>query len=158
MWRWLPAALAVAVFVGGLAGCGGSRHAARPDDKAVAGPGMMPVRHDPPRPVSPGIASLPNARGFWLTDEEYGQVYVVTVGPAGQPTEPPLFLVHGLGTEGMRDWYMVLAPLVQHRRVVMFDLPGCGRSGHANVKYAPARYAAVMSRVIAAYGPGPVDV
>jgi pimeloyl-ACP methyl ester carboxylesterase len=158
MGRWLSAALAVAAFVGGLAGCGGSRHAARADDRAAAGPGMMPVRNDPPAPVDTEVASLPNARGFWLTDDEYGQVYVVTVGPAGVPTEPPLFLVHGLGTNGMRDWYTVLAPLVQHRRVVMFDLPGFGRSGHANVKYAPARYAAVMSRVIAAYGPGPVDV
>src|SRR4029077_14145343 len=27
-----------------------------------------------------------------------------------------------------------------------------------NVKYAPDRYAAVLARVIAAYGPGPVDV
>ena len=58
----------------------------------------------------------------------------------------------------MRDWYPVLAPLAEHRRVVMFDLPGFGRSAQANVKYAPARYAAVLSRVIAAYGPGPVDV
>ena len=40
----------------------------------------------------------------------------------------------------------------------MLDLPGFGRSGRANAKYAPERYAAVLSRVIAAYGPGPVDV
>jgi pimeloyl-ACP methyl ester carboxylesterase len=40
----------------------------------------------------------------------------------------------------------------------MFDLPGFGRSAQANVKYGPARYAAVLSRVIARYGPGPVDV
>jgi pimeloyl-ACP methyl ester carboxylesterase len=58
----------------------------------------------------------------------------------------------------MRDWYTVLAPLAEHRRVVMFDLPGFGRSAQANVKYGPARYAAVLSRVIARYGPGPVDV
>jgi pimeloyl-ACP methyl ester carboxylesterase len=112
------------------------------------------LRNDPPAPVDPEIAALPGARGFWMPDDEYGQVYVVTVGPAHAPAGPTLVLVHGLGTDGMRDWYPVLAPLAEHRRVVMFDLPGFGRSGHANMKYAPARYAAVMSRVIAGYGPG----
>ena len=101
---------------------------------------------------------MPHARGFWMTDDEYGRVYVVSVGPTRAPVEPTLFLVHGLGTNGMRDWYTVLAPLAEHRRVVMFDLPGFGHSAQANVKYGPARYAAVLSRVIARYGPGPVDV
>jgi alpha-beta hydrolase superfamily lysophospholipase len=157
MWRWLSsAALATAV----LAGCGGSRHAARGDEKPAAAPNALPpgLIKNPPAPVDPEIASLPNARGTWMTDAEYGQVYVVTVGQTRDATEPPLVLVHGLGTNGMRDWYTVLAPLAEHRRVVMFDLPGFGRSGRANVKYAPARYAAVVSRVIADYGPGPVDV
>ena len=93
-----------------------------------------------------------------MIEAEYGGVYVVTVGPLGAPTGPPLVLVHGLGTNGMRDFYPVLAPLAAHRRIVMLDLPGFGRSGRANAKYAPERYAAVLSRVIAAYGPGPVDV
>jgi pimeloyl-ACP methyl ester carboxylesterase len=159
MWRWLSsAALASAL----LAGCAGSRPAARRDEATTAPvvTGALPAAalSDPPAPVDPEIAALPGARGFWMTDAEYGRVYVVSVGPARPPVEPTLFLVHGLGTAGMRDWYTVLPPLAEHRRVVMFDLPGFGRSAQANVKYGPARYAAVLSRVIARYGPGPADV
>src|SRR5204863_2262264 len=93
-----------------------------------------------------------------MVDPEYGAVYVVTVGPARDEGAPTLVLVHGLGTNGMRDFYPVLGPLAAHRRVVMLDLPGFGRSGHANVKYAPDRYAAVLSRVIAANASAPVDL
>jgi pimeloyl-ACP methyl ester carboxylesterase len=159
MWRWLSSAALASTI---LAGCGSARPAARKDD-ALAAPvalGAIPPEalKDPAAPLDPEIASLPHARGFWMTDEEYGRVYVVSVGPTRAPVEPTLFLVHGLGTNGMRDWYTVLAPLAEHRRVVMFDLPGFGHSAQANVKYGPARYAAVLSRVIARYGPGPVDV
>ena len=156
--------LAGLIAVAAAAGCAGSQPAAR-KDKAPTTVGAesyaeLPAaaRNDPPAPLDPEVASLPNARGSWATDPEYGQVYVVSAGPAHPPYQPPLFLVHGLGTNGVRDWYPVIVPLAEHRRVVMFDLPGFGRSGHANVKYAPERYAAVLSRLIAAYGPGPVDV
>jgi pimeloyl-ACP methyl ester carboxylesterase len=159
MWRWLSSAALASALV---AGCGGARHAARNDAELAPplAPGALPPEalKDPPAPIDPEIASLPGARGFWMTDAEYGRVYVVSVGPVRPPVEPTLFLVHGLGTNGMRDWYTVLAPLAEHRRVVMFDLPGFGRSAQANVKYGPARYADVLSRVIARYGPGPVDV
>jgi pimeloyl-ACP methyl ester carboxylesterase len=149
----VPRVVTLAGLIAGVAAaCGGARHAARTD-------GPPAFTEDPPAPVDPEIASFPGARGFWMTDDEYGKVYVVTVGPAHPSATPTLFLVHGLGTNGMRDYYPVLWALSEHRRVVMFDLPGFGRSGHENVKYAPARYAAVLSRVIARYGgPGPVDV
>jgi pimeloyl-ACP methyl ester carboxylesterase len=159
--RWLPCVAVIAIG----AGCAGTQPTVRPDDapaapgEAAAGPALAPP--EAPAPLDPEIAALPNARGSWMLDPEFGGVYVVTVGPAGAPgaaAAPPLLLVHGLGTNGMRDFYPVLAPLAVQRRVIMLDLPGFGRSGRNNVKYAPDRYADVLARLIAAHGPGPVDV
>jgi pimeloyl-ACP methyl ester carboxylesterase len=169
-----------AVTAAVLSACGGSRHAARaaapppakdapPPSAAspVAAPppvappapvvNLPPPRNDEAAPLDPEIKDVPNARAVWFADPEYGNVYVVLAGPE-RAAAPPLVMVHGLGTNGVRDWYSVLPPLAAQRRVVLFDLPGFGRSGRENLKYAPSRYAAVMSRVIDAYGPGPVDV
>jgi pimeloyl-ACP methyl ester carboxylesterase len=146
-----------------VAGCGGSRHAARPTSPAApaaeAPPPwpLPPPRKDPLAGLDREIAALPNARAVWFPDPEYGKVYVLLAGP-DRTAVAPLFLVHGLGTNGVKDYYPVLAPLAAERRVVLFDLPGFGRSGRANLKYSPSAYAAVLSRLVAAYGPGPVDV
>jgi pimeloyl-ACP methyl ester carboxylesterase len=155
------AALAVAA-----ASCAGTQHDVRPDDAPAATlaapPAAPPV---PPNgsaaPLDHEIAALPNARAVWLLDAELGPVYAVTAGVAASrdPAEPPLVLVHGLGPNGMRDFYPVLAPLAARRRVVLLDLPGFGRSARANARYAPDLYAAVLARVIATLAPpGPVDV
>lgn len=113
-----------------------------------------------PAPVDVEVAALPGARGFWLPDAEYGgKVYVMVAGRhAPDRKAPTLVLVHGLGDAGVRDFYPLLPQLTRERRVVMFDLPGFGRSGKANVKYAPDRYARVVSEVIQAFVEGPVDV
>ena len=132
-----------------------------PDAPAALAPPVFvdipPPRNDPRAPLDREIAALPNARAVWFADKEYGKIYVAMAGPE-RASERPLVLVHGLGTNGVRDWYPVLTQLSTVRRVVLFDLPGFGRSGQANLKYSPSNYAAVLSRVIAAYGPGPVDV
>jgi pimeloyl-ACP methyl ester carboxylesterase len=60
---------------------------------------------------------------------------------AGDAKAPAVVLVHGLGESGMRDWYPVLPALAANYRVVAFDLPGFGRSTHANELYSPERYA-----------------
>jgi pimeloyl-ACP methyl ester carboxylesterase len=151
------AVLAVAVV-----GCAGQPRSVRsPDAPATVAPPVFvdipPPRNDPRAPLDREIAALPNARAVWFADKEYGKIYLVSVGPE-RAAERPLVLVHGLGTNGVRDWYPVLAQLSTIRRVVLFDLPGFGRSGQGNLKYSPSNYAAVLSRVIAAYGPGPVDV
>jgi pimeloyl-ACP methyl ester carboxylesterase len=150
------AALAVAA-----ASCAGTKHDVRPDDAPVASVAVQPAAapDGPAAPLDREIAGLPNARAVWLFDAELGPVYVVTAGVSRDPAEPPLVLVHGLGTNGMRDFYPVLAPLAARRRVVLLDLPGFGRSGRANARYAPDLYAAVLARVIATVAPpGPVDV
>ena len=102
---------------------------------------IPPPRNDPRAPLDREIAALPNARAVWLADKEYGKIYLVTAGPE-RAAERPLVLVHGLGTNGMRDWYPVLAQLATIRRVVLFDLPGFGRSGRPTSSTRPSNYAA----------------
>jgi pimeloyl-ACP methyl ester carboxylesterase len=137
--------MAAAVLAMTMAGCAGASHAVRNDDAAA--------------PLDPQLASMPGTRAYWMPDAEFGGlIYVVVAEPRGGGTAPTLVLVHGLGTAGVRDFYPVLAQLAQSRRVVAFDLPGFGHSSQGNERYTPARYAAVLSRVIAAYGHGPVDV
>jgi pimeloyl-ACP methyl ester carboxylesterase len=47
----------------------------------------------------------------------------------------PLVLLHGL-SDTHRTWRKLLPFLVDHRRVLMPDLPGCGLSGRPNESYA----------------------
>ncbi|HEY7375162.1 MAG TPA: alpha/beta hydrolase [Polyangia bacterium] len=154
------AALAVAA-----ASCAGTKHDVRPDEAPVPARAAQPAApaglEGPAAPLDRELAGLPDARAVWLVDAELGPIYVVTAGAAAarDPAAPPLVLVHGLGPNGMRDFYPVLAPLAARRRVVLLDLPGFGRSARANARYAPDLYAAVLARVIATLAPaGPVDV
>lgn len=74
-----------------------------------------------------------------------GQAYVVEAGPAAGP---PVLLVHGVGEAGARDWDSVIPRLARRHRVVAFDLPGFGRSTHANVNYTPKRYREFIDFVV----------
>ncbi|MFI5936631.1 alpha/beta fold hydrolase [Actinoplanes sp. NPDC051494] len=48
---------------------------------------------------------------------------------AGDPGDPPMVLLHGLGDDE-RDWLPVLPGLASRHRVYALDLRGHGRSGH----------------------------
>ena len=52
------------------------------------------------------------------------RIHVVTYGA---PDKPPLLLVHGLMTTSY-SWRYMLEPLADRHRLVIPDLPGCGRS------------------------------
>ncbi|HEX3694699.1 MAG TPA: alpha/beta hydrolase [Polyangia bacterium] len=138
----------LALWAAALIGCGEARPLlrTRPDDH--------------PGPVDPEVARLPNVRGHFIPDEVFGgTMYALTAGPSRpSPTAPPLFLVHGLGDKGVRDFYPLLPTLAAQRTVVLFDLPGFGRSTRANAEYTPDRYAAVLARLIDRYAGGRVDV
>jgi len=58
---------------------------------------------------------------------------------AGDPTDPPMVLLHGLGDEE-RDWRTVLVALADQNRVYALDLRGHGRSSH------PGRYSFELMR------------
>jgi pimeloyl-ACP methyl ester carboxylesterase len=53
-----------------------------------------------------------------------------------------------LGESGCRDWYPVLPALAARYHVVAFDLPGFGRSTHANELYSPERYAQFIHQLL----------
>ena len=84
-----------------------------------------------------------------------GQVFVLEAGDAG--AEAVVF-VHGLGESGCRDWYPVLPALAARFHVIAFDLPGFGRSTHANELYSPERYAEFMHALVAKRLSGPFNL
>lgn len=57
----------------------------------------------------------------------------------GNPTAPPLLLIHGSGATGS-TWAPVVSSLATEFRVVTIDLPGCGRSASVPT-YAVAQQA-----------------
>jgi len=69
----------------------------------------------------------------------------ILVAEAGNYRKPVIFLVHGLGQLGMRDWLTVVPALKDKYRVIMLDLPGFGGSGKPRGRYSPTNYAKVLS-------------
>ena len=81
-----------------------------------------------------------------VTESDIGALRAVTGGGvvlayrvAGDPTSPPMVLLHGLGDDG-RDWHTVLPALADRYRVYALDLRGHGRSDH------PGRYSFELMR------------
>jgi pimeloyl-ACP methyl ester carboxylesterase len=113
----------------------------------------------PSAPLDAPLGAVPGAKAFWMPDAEFGgTIYVVVVDPPGGTIATPLVLVHGLGAAAGRDFDSVVPALARARRVVVFDLPGFGRSSRANELYTPERYAAVVAHVIDRFCAGRADV
>lgn len=108
------------------------------------------------KPVhKPGSLPLDIRESFVTAPEFGGQMYMLEAGPEDGP---PLVLIHGLGSQGARDFEPLLPSLSKHYRVLAFDLPGLGRSSHHNDVYSPQRYAKMMSALVARHFDGPVAV
>jgi pimeloyl-ACP methyl ester carboxylesterase len=121
-------------------------------------PGAAQAEDTPP--LDPEAAALPGDPAVsFMADNIYGdgRIYVLEAGRA-TPGRPTLFLVHGLGNDGVRDFYRILPRLAEKRRVVLFDLPGFGRSTASNRPYAPTAYARVLAQVIEQHASGPIDL
>jgi pimeloyl-ACP methyl ester carboxylesterase len=70
----------------------------------------------------------------------------------------PLLLVHGLMTTSY-SWRYVIEPLAQARRVIAFDLPGCGRSDKpAGARYFAPALATFLVELVDALGVRGCDV
>lgn len=94
------------------------------------------------------IRALPGYRSESVAAPVFGgEVFVME---AGEPSAPAVVLVHGLGESGCRDFYPVLPALAARCRVVALDLPGFGRSTHANQLYSPERYAQFLHELLGA--------
>jgi pimeloyl-ACP methyl ester carboxylesterase len=64
---------------------------------------------------------------------------------------PPLVLLHGL-MDSHRTWRRAAAHLAQHFRLLMPDLPGCGRSGRPDAPYSLSWHSGVVAQWLAAIG------
>jgi pimeloyl-ACP methyl ester carboxylesterase len=78
--------------------------------------------------------------------------YVVKHGRDAHPDEPPLLLIHGLGTSG-RLWCDVARDLEHTHRSLIPDLPGCGRSERPRkAQLSPAAQAESLLALLTALG------
>jgi pimeloyl-ACP methyl ester carboxylesterase len=71
----------------------------------------------------------------------------VVVYEAGRGNSRGILLVHGIGSEGARDFREHIDWLQKSYHVVAVDLPGFGQSDKANVLYSPGNYALVLKHV-----------
>lgn len=79
-------------------------------------------------------------------DEPVFQGHVV-VYEAGRGNARSILLVHGIGTDGARDFREQIAWLRKSFHVVAVDLPGFGQSDKGNLLYSPTNYAEVLKYV-----------
>lgn len=77
----------------------------------------------------------------------------VFVAESGDVHDPVLFLVHGLGQVGMRDWLPVVPVLEDRYHVVLIDLPGFASSAKPRGRYSPTNYAKVLGALKNSYSP-----
>jgi pimeloyl-ACP methyl ester carboxylesterase len=73
----------------------------------------------------------------------------------GDPADPPVILVHGLGDNGAKDWRYLAPALADNFYVIAFDLPGFGRSEKNNELYTPDNYAKVLDWIADTYAHKP---
>lgn len=71
----------------------------------------------------------------------------VVVYEAGRGNSRGILLVHGIGSEGARDFREQIDWLQKSYHVIAVDLPGFGQSDKANVLYSPGNYALVLKHV-----------
>lgn len=68
---------------------------------------------------------------------------------SGDPADPPVLLVHGLGSDASQDWYRVADQLDDRYYVVVLDLPGFGRSpAPESGEMTPEHYARLLDWLI----------
>lgn len=100
------------------------------------------------------------ARASWFNDPSgHERLYVLEAGPpVAQTGQPPLVLIHGVGSIGIRDYYPALAQLSRTRHVIAIDLPGFGRSDPQDDDFGPERLAHSVDTVVRTCAPGKIDV
>ncbi len=81
-------------------------------------------------------------QAYWLDEPVFGTR--VFLAEAGKPGAPVMFLVHGLGQIGLRDWLPIVPALEEHYRVILIDLPGFANSLPPKAKLSPTRYADLL--------------
>jgi len=95
-------------------------------------------------------------QAYWLDEPVFGTR--IFLSEAGNPNAPVVFLIHGLGQNGMRDWTKIVPGLEEHYRVLLIDLPGFANSPPPNKKLSPTRYADLLHFVKPHFSAEPVAV
>src|SRR6195256_885407 len=98
-------------------------------------------------------AGVPGTNAQRIEEPVFGGQMVVY--EAGGGNAGGILLVHGIGSEGARDFRDHIAWLDKSFHVVTVDLPGFGQSDKANVLYSPANYARVLKHVAGRFMHGP---
>jgi pimeloyl-ACP methyl ester carboxylesterase len=93
-------------------------------------------------------------QAYWLHEPVFGTR--IFLAEAGKPDAPVVFMVHGLGQNGMQDWINIVPALEQHYRVLLIDLPGFANSPPPNKKLSPTRYADLLHFVKPHFSAEPV--
>lgn len=79
------------------------------------------------------------AQVHYIKEPTFNQVTFVKT--YGNPQNEAIVFVHGLGDEGAQLWEESALALEDDYFILMFDLPGFGRSDKANKLYSPRNYA-----------------
>lgn len=88
-------------------------------------------------------------KGTFVTEPIFNaSVYMET---AGEPSNPAIVLVHGLGDEASTIWANSIELLQKEYYVITFDLPGFGKSSKANELYSPQNYAKFIHSITQTY-------
>jgi 3-oxoadipate enol-lactonase len=74
------------------------------------------------------------------------------VREAGDPTAPPVVLIHGLAGSSLAEWYRVGPILAENRRVLLVDSRGHGLSAQTPVRYEIDEVADELAGVLVACG------
>jgi pimeloyl-ACP methyl ester carboxylesterase len=99
------------------------------------------------------LADEPSPNTFFAVDPVFSsRTYIEQWG---DPGNPPVMLVHGLGDNAARDWRHLAPALAENFYVITFDLPGFGRSEKYNALYTPDSYARFVAWVVDEYVEGP---
>lgn len=85
------------------------------------------------------IATFSYASMEYVKEPTFNQVTFVKT--YGDPSNEAVVFVHGLGDEASRIWEEAAYELQDEYYVLIFDLPGFGRSDKANKLYSPYNYA-----------------
>ncbi len=89
---------------------------------------QLPYETLPDRPRRPHSFHKAETADVVVDSQPFGRLNT-RVTSYGPPGAPPLLLVHGLMTTGYSWRYLLASSLAERHRLVIPDLPGCGRSG-----------------------------
>ncbi len=113
----------------------------RSEERLISGASKVEVTPQPLKPKE--IAGYPSHFRFnRVIEPVFGSSLFFL--EAGDPNNPPLLLVHGLGDAASKDWLKVIPALERFYHVVAIDLPGFGLSKDKYFEYSPNSYSQVI--------------